>query len=89
MPGPSGSTRGVIQQFDPVPHRGAPGAVEVALAADVGADDELRLAAFQGVEPVVTQLARQFGLGQRIGTRRAATHMAVRDRRKVETQAGQ
>ena len=50
--------QGLFDQFDPVPDRGATGAVEVDLAADVGGDDKLRLAAFQSIEPVVAQLAR-------------------------------
>jgi hypothetical protein len=35
-----------------VAHRSAPGAVQMHLAADIGRDDQLRLAAFQRVEPV-------------------------------------
>src|SRR5690606_4377527 len=59
----------LLDNLDPMLDRRAPGAVQVGLAADVGGDDHLRLAAFQGVELVVAQLLGNLRLGQRITAR--------------------
>src|SRR5689334_14744379 len=81
--------QGGFDQFDPVPHRGSTCAVEVRLAADVGRDNDLGMATFQGVELVVSQLPRQFGLSQRIGARRTAAQVPIRYGRQGETEPGQ
>jgi len=54
----------VVDYFDPMPDRRSPGAIEMDLAADVGGDDQVGMAAFKGIEAVVTQLPGQRRLGQ-------------------------
>src|SRR5471030_10549 len=63
----------LVHQFDPMPDRCSSGAGEVALAADVGGDDQFGAAAFQRGELVIAQLPGQFRLGQAIGAGRATT----------------
>ena len=72
-----------------MPDRGSTCTVEVGLAADIGGDNDFGVLAFQGIELVVAQLPRQFGLGQRISARRAAAQVTVGNRREVEAQTDQ
>ena len=70
-----------------MPHRRATGTVEVCLAADVGSDDDFRLATFQGIELVVAQLLGQLRLGQRVAACRAAAQVRVGHAGEFEAQA--
>src|SRR3546814_20126092 len=60
-----------LDHFDPVLDRRAAGAIEVGLAAAVGGDDHLRLAALQCVALVVAQLGGSVRLGDRNDSGRA------------------
>jgi hypothetical protein len=56
------------------------------LAADVGRDDQLRVAALQRIEPVVAQPLRKLGLGDRIRARRSAAQMGIGHRSQIEAE---
>ena len=71
-------------------HRRGGAALQMLDAADVGADDHLRLQRRQAGELAIAQLVRKLRLQQAVGARRAATEVAVAGREAdIEAQHGQ
>lgn len=65
-----------------MPDRQRGRALKMYLAADVGREDDVGLAAFQRVDLVVSQFAGELGLEERVGAGGAAAQMRIRDRRQ-------
>src|SRR5688572_3083110 len=78
-----------LQQLDPVKNRHPGGGSQVQEAPDVGRGDHIRLSFLESVDLTGEQLPRELGLGERVGSGRAAAQVAVPHRDQLEAARGQ
>ncbi len=81
--------KGLIDQFDPVPHRDGGARFQMQLATNVGGGDAGGATGAEAGEFVVAQAAGEFRLQQGIAARGTAAKVAVRYRRQFEAQLDQ
>src|SRR5688572_9079742 len=94
-PGGSSRTRAsarlsaALQQLDPRKNRHPGGGPQVQEAADVGRGDKIRLSLLESRDLAREQLPGELGLGERIGSGRAAAQVAIPHRDQLEAARGQ